>query len=321
MFIKKLYKENDIKDNIRQLLDELAEFASKADTNTALYANAANHLKNYFTSGANWVGFYLVNAENNLDLGPFNGLPAVTFIENTKGVCGTCLSRKQTIVIDDVCNEPNHITCDINSKSEICVPVFVNNNMVALLDLDSPMLSYTSKYKDLLEVYISALAKYLRYEAEEVIYVAGGCFWGVQEYFSRIKGVLKTSVGYANSSLKFPTYKDICNGVSDGVEAVQVVFDKNVISYQEIFAYLYAVINPIAINKQGEDEGTQYRTGIYWNNKKQEEEIKKSLDKLQLSFKEEVKVENLPLTNYYLAEDYHQDYLKKNPNGYCHIKF
>lgn len=320
MFVKKEYKKGDLRDNSKQLISELKSFSKKGDTNISLYANAANHLKNYFGTNVNWIGFYLTNEQNNLDLGPFNGLPAVSFIENKKGVCGTCLAKKETIVIKDVCAEPNHIVCDINSKSEITIPVFVNNKMVGLLDSDAPTIDFFEKYKDLLEEYILELTKYLSYENKDVIYLAGGCFWGVEEYFSRIKGVLDTEVGYANSSLKFPSYKDICTNKSDGVEAVRVVYDKEIISLEKLLEALYKVIDPTSYNKQGEDEGGQYRTGIYTNNKSDFEIAAKSLAELQKNFNKKVLVENLFLTNFYEAEDYHQDYLKKNPNGYCHIK-
>ncbi len=109
-------------------------------------------------------------------MGPFNGLPAVTFIENKKGVCGTCLFKQRTIVIKDVCLESNHIVCDMNSKSEIAIPIFVNNKMVGLLDSDSPIIDFFGKYKDLLEAYLLEVAKFLKYENRQVIYLAGGCF-------------------------------------------------------------------------------------------------------------------------------------------------
>lgn len=320
MFVRKDYKKDDLISNIKQLIEELSGFAKKGDTNVSLYANAANHLKNYFGSQVNWIGFYLVNDQNNLDLGPFNGLPAVSFIENKKGVCGTCLAKKETIVIKDVCAEPNHIVCDVNSKSEITIPIFIGDKMVGLLDSDSPTIDFFDKYKSLLEEYILELAKYLVYENKEIIYFAGGCFWGVEEYFSRIKGVIDTEVGYANSSTKFPTYKDICENKSDGVETVRIVYDKNIISLNMLLEHLYKVIDPTSYNKQGEDEGEQYRTGVYTNNKKDFDIVKKSLDLLQSKYDKKILVENLYLTNFYEAEDYHQDYLKKNPNGYCHIK-
>lgn len=162
MFIPKKYS-NDITENTNQLINELKEFTNINDTNISIYANCANHLKHFFNNKVNWIGFYLV-IDKNLHLGPFNGLPAVTFIKNKEGVCGTCLNQETTIVVDNVCNFENHITCDLNSKSEICVPVFNDDNqMIALLDIDSPNLNTFNEYQTLLEKYINNMQKYLKF--------------------------------------------------------------------------------------------------------------------------------------------------------------
>lgn len=160
MFILKKYA-NEPKQDIKQLISEFNDFTDKNDTFISILANASNHLKVYLGDNVNWVGFYLVNEDNNLDLGPFNGLPAQTKISFGQGVCGTCLKQKQTIVIEDVCSHENHIVCDINSRSEICIPVFKNNKMVALLDIDSPNLNQFGPLKELLEEYIENLATYI----------------------------------------------------------------------------------------------------------------------------------------------------------------
>lgn len=159
MFIQKPYS-NNIEENQIQLIEQLHEFANENNDAISIYSNCANHLKQYFNEDVNWVGFYLVK-DNNLILGPFNGLPAVTNIDFGKGVCGTCLQNKKTIVIDDVCAHSNHIVCDINSRSEICIPIFnKEKEMIALLDMDSPKLAMFSKYQHLLQEYICEMEKF-----------------------------------------------------------------------------------------------------------------------------------------------------------------
>ena len=148
------------------------------------------------------------------------------------------------------------------------------------------------------------------------IYFAGGCFWGVQKYFSLAKGVEITTVGYANGTLDNPTYKDLKSGNDDASETVEIIYDENVISLNKLLELLLRVINPYSVNKQGEDEGIQYRTGVYYLDKNDENIIK---DYFAKNLNPDYKVEVLPLRKFYLAEEYHQDYLNKNPNGYCHI--
>ena len=151
------------------------------------------------------------------------------------------------------------------------------------------------------------------------IYLAGGCFWGVEEYFSRIEGVTDTTVGYANSNIKSPTYEQVCTGDTNAAEALYINYDQNVISLDEILDYYFGIIDPISVNKQGGDTGTQYRTGIYYTDKSDLKTIKNHVERIQVSYDEKVAVEVMALDNFYNAEEYHQDYLKKNPNGYCHI--
>lgn len=152
----------------------------------------------------------------------------------------------------------------------------------------------------------------------EEIYLAGGCFWGVEAYFKRIPGIVKTSVGYANGKTQDTSYENLKN--TDHVETVHIVYDKTKISLDKILEKLYDVIDPTSINKQGADEGRQYRTGIYYKDLKMKELIQNSLNNLEKRIGKKVVVENELLNHYILAEDYHQDYLTKNPNGYCHIK-
>lgn len=153
----------------------------------------------------------------------------------------------------------------------------------------------------------------------EEIWLGGGCFWGTEAYMKRLKGVVFTSVGYANGHIEDPSYEMVCTGQTGHVEAVYVAFDPNVITLPYILDAYYETINPTLLNQQGNDVGTQYRTGIYYAEDKQIDVIKKSLEKLQESYDKKVVVEMEPIDSYYVAEEYHQDYLAKNPGGYCHI--
>ena len=148
------------------------------------------------------------------------------------------------------------------------------------------------------------------------IYFAGGCFWGVEHFFSLVKGVEQTRVGYANGTLDNPSYHDLKSGNDDASETVEIIYDESLISLDKLLELLLRVIDPYSVNKQGEDEGIQYRTGVYYLDKNEEKEIKEYFAK---HLNPNYKVEVLPLNKFYLAEEYHQDYLNKNPNGYCHI--
>ncbi|VEU78194.1 peptide-methionine (S)-S-oxide reductase MsrA [Mycoplasmopsis columbinasalis] len=152
------------------------------------------------------------------------------------------------------------------------------------------------------------------------IYLAGGCFWGVQAFLKLQTGVVKTIVGYANSNIPNPTYKDVCDGKSIASEAVEVVYDSNVTSIETLITSLFDVINPTELNKQGPDVGVQYRNGVYFIDANDELIIKNHLEKLAHNYSKPLTTEVLPLLNFYPAEEYHQDYLDKNPSGYCHIK-
>ncbi len=154
---------------------------------------------------------------------------------------------------------------------------------------------------------------------KKVIYLAGGCFWGTEKYLSGIKGIIKTDVGYANGNTENPTYEEVCHNNTGHAETVRVVYDPEIISLSFILSLYYDVINPTSVNKQGADSGTQYRTGIYYVDDTDIEVIKNSIAELQKQYDKPIAIEVLPLNNYYLAEEYHQKYLDKNPNGYCHI--
>jgi peptide methionine sulfoxide reductase msrA/msrB len=149
------------------------------------------------------------------------------------------------------------------------------------------------------------------------IYLAGGCFWGVQAYISRINGIEYTSVGYANGKSEQTDYNSIKK--TGHAETVYVVYDPEKISLSKLLEYYYGIIDPTSLNKQGNDCGTQYRSGIYYVDGKDRESIEPVTAKVQAGYSEKIVTEIKPLENYVLAEDYHQGYLDKNPGGYCHI--
>lgn len=151
------------------------------------------------------------------------------------------------------------------------------------------------------------------------IYLAGGCFWGTEKYLDGVKGILETEVGYANGLTENPSYEEVCHHHTGHAETVHVVYDDSIIGLHYLLDLYYDVINPVSINKQGGDVGTQYRTGIYYVASDDIEIILNSIAELQKKYKEKIAIEVKPLINFYRAEEYHQKYLDKNPNGYCHI--
>ena len=150
----------------------------------------------------------------------------------------------------------------------------------------------------------------------KTIYFAGGCFWGVEKYFSLANGVLTTQVGYANGTKDNPSYLDLKSGLDDASETVKIEYDENVVSLEKLLELYLRVVDPFSLNKQGEDEGIQYRSGIYYVNN-EDEDIVNGYFKSVVLIKH--KIEVLPLRKFFLAEEYHQKYLDKNPTGYCHI--
>ena len=151
------------------------------------------------------------------------------------------------------------------------------------------------------------------------IALAGGCFWGVDEYFSRKKGVISTKAGYANGIKENPTYNEVCTGRTGHAETVLVQYDESLITLAEILEKFFKVIDPTILNREGNDIGTQYRTGIYYMDEADIPPITSFIDSKRANYKKPIVTEVLPLKNFYDAEEYHQDYLKKNPRGYCHI--
>ena len=146
------------------------------------------------------------------------------------------------------------------------------------------------------------------------IYLAGGCFWGVEEYFSRVDGVVDAVSGYANGTSETTKYELISQ--TKHAETVHVTYDANKISLREVLLHYFRIIDPLSKNKQGNDRGVQYRTGVYYKDQADVETINKVFDEQKEKFKEPLAVERQPLKHFIKAEEYHQDYLKKNPNGY-----
>ena len=151
------------------------------------------------------------------------------------------------------------------------------------------------------------------------IYLAAGCFWGAERYFKQINGVVATEVGYANGNIFHPTYREVSTDSTGYVETVHVSYDTEVIGLGRILQLYFHAIDPVSINKQGEDEGTRYRTGIYYTDQKDLPTIQKIYDTVAGELKTKLAVELKPLKNFYRAEDMHQNYLEKNPGSYCHI--
>lgn len=151
------------------------------------------------------------------------------------------------------------------------------------------------------------------------IYLAGGCFWGVEEYMQRIYGVYDAVSGYANGKVNNPTYKTVSSGKSGYAETVEVTYDSKKIKLEDLLNHYFKIIDPTSLNKQGNDRGSQYRTGIYYVDDSDKEVIDKVMNFQAKKYSEKIVVENMNLKNFTVAEDYHQDYLRKNPNGYCHI--
>ena len=157
------------------------------------------------------------------------------------------------------------------------------------------------------------------FKKQQVIYLAGGCFWGVEAFISRLKGVNQTEVGYANGIDLAPTYEKVSTGKTGHAETVKATYNPEIISLEEILENFFRIIDPFSKNRQGPDIGTQYRTGIYWQEDSQREAVMRFLSKKQRQFKKRIAVEARPIGSFYPAEEYHQKYLEKNPQGYCHV--
>ena len=155
--------------------------------------------------------------------------------------------------------------------------------------------------------------------AVKTIYLAGGCFWGTQHFFEQFYAVLETKTGYANGRTESPSYEDVRYRDTGHAETVMIRYDEEKLSTEKLLAYYFMTIDPLSINRQGADVGSQYRTGIYYDDETLLPSIRAAVAEEEAKVGAKLEVEVLPLRNFYPAEEYHQDYLVKNPGGYCHI--
>ena len=153
-------------------------------------------------------------------------------------------------------------------------------------------------------------------DMQKRIFLAGGCFWGVQAYYDQLNGVLSTRVGYINGTTAFPKYEDVKSGKADHAEAIRIDYDPDVISLEKLLEHFLRFVDPYSVDQQGEDKGHQYRTGVFY-----EDVLDGVAAEAYLSSHLEPNhtIEIAMMRNFFPAEEYHQDYLAKNPGGYCHI--
>jgi len=155
--------------------------------------------------------------------------------------------------------------------------------------------------------------------AEEKATLGAGCFWGVEATYRRLAGVKSTAVGYMGGKLRNPTYKDVCTDSTGHAEVLEVTFDPAVISYHDILEVFWDNHNPTTLNRQGPDVGTQYRSAIFYHSPEQEAEARASRDAAQARFPRPIVTEITPATEFWRAEEYHQQYLEKRGLSQCHF--
>ena len=151
------------------------------------------------------------------------------------------------------------------------------------------------------------------------IYLAAGCFWGVEKFFDLVEGVKGTEAGYANGKTENPTYEDVCLRDTGHAETVKITYDPDDIGLDSLLKLYFEIIDPTSLNRQGNDVGIQYRTGVYFTDPEDEQKIKDFIQLKKSDYTKPIVVEVKPLEHFYTAEGYHQKYLEKNPGGYCHI--
>jgi peptide methionine sulfoxide reductase msrA/msrB len=151
------------------------------------------------------------------------------------------------------------------------------------------------------------------------IYLAGGCFWGTEHYFKQVEGVVETEVGFANGHTENPTYEEVYTDETGYAETVHVKYNPEVVSLRFLLQLYFKAIDPVSLNKQGHDEGTRYRTGIYYTESADLPVVNEVFDEVQRHYDQPLAVERQPLERFFTADEYHQDYLEKNPTGYCHL--
>ena len=163
----------------------------------------------------------------------------------------------------------------------------------------------------------------VNYEGKKLkeIWLAGGCFWGVQAYFARVYGVAETTAGYANGRTETPTYEEVCSGRTGHAEAVHLRYDPERVTLASLLRHFFRIIDPTTRNRQGNDRGSQYRSGIYYRDEEDLPVIRAVMAEVQAQCKDPIVTEVQPLANFFPAEAYHQNYLEKNLGGYCHVDF
>lgn len=295
------------------LLPRLRALLAGETDEIARMSNIAATLHSEF--GFWWTGFYRVVSSDELALGPFQGPVACMRIAKCRGVCGTAWNEERTVVVPDVGRFPGHIACSTESRSEIVVPCWKRGRIAAVLDIDSKELNtFDGTDRKYLEEVSSLL-----YGKERDIWFAAGCFWGAQKFFKSVDGVVSTEVGFANGREITPTYRQVYTDETGHAECVHVRYDPERVSLEELVRLFLNMIDPFSLNKQGGDEGTRYRTGIYYENGDDRDVIENVLGSFEESACRKSAVEIQPLRCFYKAEEYHQDYLDKNPGGYCHL--
>ena len=153
------------------------------------------------------------------------------------------------------------------------------------------------------------------------IYLAGGCYWGVEKYMSNLKGVTGTTVGFANGDTEEPTYQQVRYENTGHAETVRVEYDPAILTLPVLLDLFYKIIDPTSVDQQGEDVGHQYRTGVYFTDENDVGIIRESRDRLEKRIGRPLAMETCKLEQFWPAEEYHQKYLDKNPTGYCHVPF
>ncbi len=293
---------------------QIASLIAGENDAVSVMANISAMLHDSF--GFWWTGFYRVEG-GELILGPFQGPVACMHIGYGKGVCGTAWKERRTVVVPDVEQFPGHIACSSESRSEIVVPVYQKGAVVAVLDIDSRELeTFDEVDAQWLEKIVLLLPPI---GSERDIYLAAGCFWGAEKYLKLIEGVTFTEVGFANGNTENPTYKEVYTDLTGYAETVHLRYNPSVVSLRFLLEMYFKAIDPTSLNKQGEDEGTRYRTGIYYSDSADRTVIDEVVAEEAKKYGLPLCVEVEPLRNFYPADEYHQDYLDKNPSGYCHL--
>lgn len=295
------------------LLPKVQSLMDNEEDEIARMANLAALIHDEF--GFWWTGFYRVKEPDTLVLGPFQGPLACTRIRYGKGVCGTSWSENRTVVVPDVSEFKGHIACSSESRSEIVVPVRKDGRIVAVLDIDS---RETGTFDHTDAEWLEKIAGCV-YGRQRDIWFAAGCFWGAQKFFKSVEGVEFTEVGFANGQVKNPTYKQVYTDTTGHAECVHVRYNPDTVSLEDLVHLYFKIIDPLSLNRQGEDEGTRYRTGIYYTDDADFEILKRAFAGLEEELGCRTAVELRRLECFYKAEDYHQDYLDKTPEGYCHL--